>query len=144
MGFTSYFGKIDGWITDYELRFLYCNAIMNKTIAEGGILEVGCWQGLSTSALAQADPVTVIDTFEGSLDEPVMRDILKDKPKDWIYDRFISNMTAAGLLGMIDVRRGTSGRVLPELISGGRKFRLIFVDGSHQYGDVKNDFEMSK
>ena len=143
MSFRSYTGKIDGWTSESELRYLYCQAILTQGVVEGEVLEVGTWLGLSTSALAQADKLVAIDTFKGS-NEPAHHKILADKPERWIYDTFISNMKMAGVLDNIEVLEGTSDDCLSLLVAHNRKFRLIFVDGSHEYVDVKKDFQLCK
>lgn len=145
--FTSYHGRIDGWVSEWELYFLYSNASLFYNY--GGILEIGSWQGLSTSALMQVGcPLDCVDTWEGSTDmgqgmqELVMRTL--DKP---LFDVWAENVamvadeTGAPLPTPHQMR---SEEFLEKAVANETKYRLIFVDGDHKYETARNDFEQCR
>lgn len=117
---------IRGWMWEWELRYLYGLAVrLGAKGIEGDLLEVGSYKGLSASALGQAGKLTCVDTFGGGEDL---------RPYD-SRDDFDKAMETMGLSP--EVIPGRSQDVLPTLL--GRKFRLIFIDGSHEYENVKVD-----
>lgn len=144
--YKSYLGRIEGWMTDYELRYLYISAILSKAFSDAPLLEIGSWQGLSASALVQADDVYCIDTFEGS-NEDKHKEYLKDKPKGFLYDKFDSNLrTVEKELNLTTEHISYVGRsedALKKMAAEGKSFRLVLVDGSHEYQDVRKDIELS-
>jgi hypothetical protein len=117
-------------------------------------LEIGCWEGLSTTwfvknFLDTNGSITVIDTFGGG-DEHRNRMLghLKQNEKDKIfnkvYDDFISNINEViGENQKYEVLKNTSYNALAELIVRSEKFDFIYVDGSHEAGDVLIDAVMS-
>lgn len=117
---------IHGWMWEWELRYLYSTA---KHLAESGIegdlLEVGSYKGLSASALGQAGNLTCVDTFQGGED-------LRPYDSRPDFDAAMKTMDLSP-----EVIAGRSQDVLPTLL--GRKFRLVFIDGSHEYENVKVD-----
>ena len=135
MSYTSYHGKIDGWMSDYELRWLYAQAVITEGFVKGDLLEVGCYKGLSTSALAQAGHVTVIDTFKGSREHTPEE--VKDMRKIFEDNMLLARVNLNGLL----VIEESSHTALKNLK---RKYRLILVDASHEYEDVVQDLKDCK
>lgn len=98
----------------------------------GDILEVGSFKGLSTSVLATVGPhVTCIDPFLGG----------EDLPDHDSYAEFEQNMKACGVWDRLTVYRARSGDVLPGLI---REYRLVLIDGSHEYPNVLADLARAK
>lgn len=105
----------------------------------GDVLEVGCWKGLSTSALAQraCKRITVVDIFQKS---PEYEQYWNED----VYNKFKSNMESIGAWEKLEVLRGQSGEMLPKLIAQNRKFDFILVDASHKYEDVRRDVDAAK
>jgi predicted O-methyltransferase YrrM len=127
--------NIPGWTLPLELRFLYDEAVRTSNAGvEGALLEVGCWLGRSTYVLAQAGHVDVVDTFTGSFEiEP------KDRVKDQL-GVFSANMTRLGVGRRTRAFRGQSWFWLQRLDG---PYRLIFIDGGHDYPTVRSDLELS-
>ncbi len=119
----------DGWMSDQEIAVLAGFAVL----VGGDVLEVGCYRGRSTSALAHAARVTVVDTFRGGGDLPAEDDIRE------MFDR---NLGALRLLDRVEVIAGDSRTVLPALKVDGRRFALALVDGDHTMeaclADIRN------
>lgn len=95
----------------------------------GHVLEIGCWKGLSTSALTLGPaPVICVDPFTGTA---------RDRRTDMsAYEDFVSNMTSIGRMWKVVLLVGRSRDVLPMLRT---RLRLALVDGSHEYEDVVDD-----
>ena len=148
MAFKSFHGRIDGWVSEWELYFLYTNATLFYNY--GGILEIGSWQGLSTSALMQVGcPLDCVDTFEGSTDmgqgmqDLVMRSL--GRPLRQVFDENVQ-MVLEECQGAATptVHQMRSEEFLDKAVANETKYRLIFVDGDHHYETARNDFEQCR
>ena len=131
---------IEGWLSDEGIENLYKYSLK---IPVPIIVEIGSWKGKSTSCLAYAVKerkkglVYAIDTWEGSLEH---QETLKNYTINQLYNEFIENMTSLDLLDYIYPIKMDSieaSRNWP--IS--RQIGLLYIDGSHDYLSVKNDFE---
>jgi SAM-dependent methyltransferase len=104
------------------------------------LLEIGSFEGLSACYLLWRLPdahLTCIDTFEGSAENAAYGVSVAG-----LEERFDRNVA------LFDARRvdklvGQSGRILPELVADGRRFDLVYVDGSHHALDVLVDASLS-
>lgn len=100
------------------------------------ILEVGCYEGRATCFLIEKCPdasITCVDTWEGAVDLPpeMMRGI---------ESRFDKNVAAVLKGGQSLTKiKAKSTCALPKLLSEGRRFDLIYIDGSHTAPDVLSD-----
>lgn len=120
--------EIPGWMSETELQWL---AEQAKTHYR--IVEIGSHLGRSTRALADNTPGTVyaVDTWYGPPEVSI-----PSWEREKIYDQFLANMN--GLLGVGKVvplrvnHRDIVLNIIPD---------MIFIDGSHQYEDVKRDLE---
>ena len=115
-----------GWMTDVEVATLTGFAFLN--LARGDLLEVGCFKGRTSSALTRAGRLTVVDTFLGSIEHQAE-----------LQGRSFRSEFDANLKGATDLRvlEGNSHLVLPTLPQD--SFRLILLDASHEYEDVRQD-----
>ena len=97
----------------------------------GAVIEVGCWEGRSTIALANAvfpDPVHAVDTWQGSPGE-ISHDLARERD---VYATFAANIAEA-----------TDGNVTPHRM-GWREFlrdwddpiRFVHIDATHTYDEV--------
>ena len=127
--------RIEGWLAILEGLWLYRAAIKVK---KGCIVEIGSWKGKSTVWLARGSQsgtkatVYAIDPHTGSEEH-------KEKGTVWTYDTFLKNITMAGVKDIVVPIVKTS----EEAVKGWDKpIELLFIDGSHEYEDVKLDFEL--
>jgi predicted O-methyltransferase YrrM len=119
--------KIPGWMWGFELDWMYTLA-QNLTCPPYPILNVGCFRGRSCAALAQAGPVTCVDLYEeGDVDT---------------FERHQEALRSVGRYS--DAHRGRSQDILADFFVEGRKFRLAFIDGSHEYDDVREDLRLAR
>lgn len=128
--------KIEGFLTVNEGKLLYDLA---KKVKGGVIVEIGSWKGRSTSCLALGSKagagvkVYAIDPHTGS---PEHQEAFKGNV--WTFDIFNENMKSAGVndvvVPILQIAHEAS-KIFNQKIS------LIFIDGAHEYEDVRKDFE---
>jgi predicted O-methyltransferase YrrM len=130
--------RVDGWMTVEELSWLA------ETAADRSrIVEIGCWKGRSTKALATATPgrVYAVDHWLGSESEragPHKEAI--EAGADSMFDQFCRNLVHEIAAGKVVPIRQDSELVAKTL---GATIRpdFAFIDGSHVYADVRRDIE---
>jgi Methyltransferase domain len=126
--FVDFSGIIEGWVTSYELRYLYATGILDRDLP-GGILEVGCYQGLSTSALMQvADrPIVVVDTFDMT--------IPAGTPHRETFEKNVTMvMNECNLAHFPEVNQRTSTEFFMHHNTWYTdRFRLAFIDADHTF-----------
>lgn len=131
-------GQIEGLLVPGQEKALMVLASALKK--KSTIVEIGSFKGKSTACLAFGSPKTAkvyaIDTFEGN-----KKDFLEGVQfmgKNF-YDEFVENLERVGLFYKIVPLKGFSANI-------GKKWDkpidLLFIDGSHVYEDVKQDFEL--
>jgi len=119
--------KISGWLISDEIMLLHNLA---KDI-DGFVVEIGSWKGKSSVAIASAlneGMLHCIDTFEGS-EEHIEHNIL---------ELFINNIKKYE--DKILYIKGKSKDVVNEFEDN--LIDMLFIDGSHEYEDVKNDLNL--
>jgi predicted O-methyltransferase YrrM len=125
--FTDFTGAIDGWVSPYELRYLYCVATLDGDLP-GGVLEVGCYQGLSTSALMQANNgnVVVVDQFTMATPSGV--------PHREAFEKNVTMvLNECQLEGAPTVLEMPSAQFFSTWAHWHGSFRLAFIDADHSY-----------
>jgi predicted O-methyltransferase YrrM len=122
--------EIPGWMQDNELEWLAEQAGKHSRI-----VEVGCWVGRSTRALADntIGLVYAVDTFLGSEEH---QEFLKDKTPGWILRRFQENLRGCSNVHPII---NTSVMATLAFLLDGQKFDMIFLDARHDYDSVRQD-----
>ena len=100
----------------------------------GAVVEVGCWEGRSTIALANAckpEIVYAVDTWEGSPGE-ISADLAAERD---VYARFRANVGA-----------DTTGNVMPFRMDWrsffrdhARPIRFLHIDAEHTYCEVSDN-----
>lgn len=130
--------SVQGWLVVGQEKFLFDKV---KSLPDGAkILEVGSFVGRSTSAMAFAcvgtnKRIFSIDTFVGMVDGGTK------VQGNTFFDRWKSNITRLGLSQYITPLQGFSNELLANW-GEESKFDFAFIDGSHHYADVLNDFEL--
>ena len=135
--------SIQGWCNVHGGVLLYALAL---NFAPGNvILELGSWKGLSTVWLANAlkdkndgkSLIYAVDTWEGSSEH---KDMLKNYEKDSLFKEFLNNILTAGVSDFVIPLRGDTVSI-SRLWPIEREIGLLHIDASHEYDNVKRDFE---
>lgn len=105
----------------------------------GDIIEVGCWEGRSTVALANAvhpETVHAVDTWEGSPGE-ISADLAADRD---VHAQFLANvaeLTAGNVeahrMGWRDFFAGQT-----------RPVKFLHIDAEHTYTEVRDNIEAAR
>ena len=131
-GMTDPFGE--AWFPPASQKAL--GDLYDRTAGlEGDVVEVGCWTGRSTVALANAcypSVVHAVDTWNGSPGE-ISHDLAAERD---VFSEFLSN-----------IGRFTTGNVVPHVM-GWREYlptsgpiRFLHIDAEHSYVEVKDNIE---
>lgn len=119
--------EIPGWLAAEEAELLYSLA---KNCAKGEIVEIGSWKGKSTVFLAKGSlagnslKIQAIDPHKGYDGKSTLKE-------------FKNNIKTAGVSGIVVPVVKTSEEAAK---SFNKPVEFIFIDGSHEYDDVKKDF----
>jgi len=131
------FSHFEGLISENESMLLY-NLAKNCTGNKGIIVEIGSWKGKSTICLAKGSKVAnkvkiyAIDPHKDTLTH-------KANETPSTYEEFKKNLQAAEVDEIVNPICSTSqeaARIFDEPVE------LLFIDGDHEYGMVKLDFEL--
>ena len=123
--------EIEGWLSLEVAELLAKLAVHSKVI-----VEVGSWKGKSTITMALANPkarIFAIDPFTGSQEHEFLEGGKVDT-----YQEFQNNCRTFKVEKNIKPLRMTSEQAIQFLKE---PIDMLFIDGSHEYDDVKNDFE---
>jgi MMP 1-O-methyltransferase len=116
---------IPGWLTDEEGEALY--DLAKGCTGKGVIVEIGSWKGKSTTCLGL-----------GSRAGKSVPIFAVDPHADYRFGEFKENIERAGVADLVTPIASKS----QDAVSGfDRPIELLFVDGSHEYDDVKADFD---
>ena len=136
--------EIEGWLFDGEPEFLWS---MASRPSDGHVLEIGTWMGKTTCILAGAcienashTKVICIDPFnmQGTPEQEAYHKKLVGA--SGTFYQFIENAQRLGFIDWIVPIATTSERALPGVPF---HWRMIFIDGAHDYHSVKRDVELS-
>jgi len=122
--------KIQGWMTPMELMWLTEEAAKSESV-----VEIGCWKGRSTYALASActGNVWAVDHWQGGKDEP--EHIRKEAAEKDLFTEFQSNTKDLhNIAPLIGPSREVAGWNCIALDAD-----FIFIDAGHGYDDVVAD-----
>jgi hypothetical protein len=126
------------WTSDKELDYLA--TISSKSDI---VVEIGSFTGRSSKVLASTCKGTLycIDPFK----------VIKEKYKHFEFFRsyptiFYKNLVHEIIRGKVKLLKGFSNEMVNPLKShlGDKKIDLLWLDGSHDYEDVKNDILLYK
>ena len=130
--------KIDGWMYEKELEWLYYAASTRRTI-----VEIGSWKGRSTKALADATwgKVYAIDHWKGSDDELMtyQREAALIGP-DKMFAQFSKNLASEiSSKKVIPIRADSveAVKILTSILDA--PVDMVFIDGGHKYETSKHD-----
>lgn len=136
--------SIDGFLTMNEGILLYLLAKYEQKA--GRVVEIGSFKGRSTYWLAVAarecndNKVIAVDHHLGNKEHHDANSKYSvGFPKEGTYKQFVSNMQRFELdnwVASLKMNSSDAARLVNEPI------RLLFIDGSHSYLDVRADFEM--
>ena len=127
--------SVRGYMYEEELYWLFHAAWITKLQGvKGELLEIGSFEGLSACALAQAGHLTCVDNWDY---------VLGTVDSRHSFDAFTENMRMMRLDKKVKPILGDSRQKLPELAATGVKFRLIFVDGAHDFETAASDIKWS-
>jgi predicted O-methyltransferase YrrM len=124
---------VPGWLTVNEGYWL--SRLARAVPAGGLIVEVGCWKGRSTVALAtgmRQARLVVVDHFQGSDEEEHRHD--PDLPR--LREVFEANLRRAGVRERVEIVQAFS------LVAARRwdePINLLFLDAAHDYESVRDD-----
>lgn len=124
---------VQGWLSDDEGAFLFLSA--KEWPCSGEIVEIGSWKGRSTIWLAKGSKagkrgkVHAIDPHVGSY----------ENRNENTYRDFIRNLKKAGVTGHVVPM---VARAEDAAKKWSKPIRLLWIDGSHDYEDVKRDFRI--
>jgi predicted O-methyltransferase YrrM len=135
---------IEGQISDWQIERLKEIAALVEGIP-GVIIEIGCWKGKSTAAIANVvhpETLHAVDTWMGNIDEGKVtgkiHPTVKEAQRIDIFKIFQENMATH-----------TQGNVVPhkqdcfEYLAGLEDdVKFCHIDASHDYVSVKHTLEM--
>ena len=116
---------IPGWLTDEEGEALY--DLAKRCTGSGVIVEIGSWKGKSTTCLGL-----------GSRAGKNVRIFAIDPHADYRFGEFKENIQRAGIADLVTPIASKSQDAAGDFHE---PIELLFVDGSHEYDDVKADFD---
>jgi MMP 1-O-methyltransferase len=116
---------VPGWLSDEEGEALY--ELAQACTGKGVIVEIGSWKGKSTICLGL-----------GSRAGNGVRVFAIDPHADYRHGEFKDNIERAGIADLVTPVQGLSQQVAADF---DEPIELLFVDGSHEEDDVREDFE---
>jgi predicted O-methyltransferase YrrM len=128
---------VPGWLTREEGETLYELARFHAPVPT--FVELGAWKGKSTIWLANASR----DRGEGKV---YCVDLWNWTPgrelthEDEVYNEFLANMKLHGVSDLVEPMRGKTVN-LARKWSLKNPIGLLFIDASHRYSAVRQDFE---
>jgi predicted O-methyltransferase YrrM len=116
---------VPGWLSDEEGEALY--ELARACTGQGVIVEIGSWKGKSTICLGL-----------GSRAGNGVRIFAVDPHADYRHGEFRDNIERVGIADLVEPVKGFSQQVADGFEE---PVELLFVDGSHEEDDVREDFE---
>lgn len=126
---------IEGWLNYPVAKLLHEKA--KRVPNELPIVEIGSWKGRSTVLLSKSSSsskVYAIDPHIGSSEHHG----LSEKPID-TFEEFKRNLKSANVLENVKIVRKASRDALDDVPD---KIGMLWIDGSHEYKDVYDDFKL--
>jgi predicted O-methyltransferase YrrM len=133
---------IPGMITPEAGKFLFSLCYMQDL--EGDVVEIGSWQGRSSTFLARAVKESgngnfyAIDHFGGNVGKEEFYAI--NGSLSSLKDNFNDNLSRFGLIDTVNLLDMVNTEACEKI--KGRKIRFLFIDGDHTKDGVKKDIEL--
>ncbi|MDH5740481.1 MAG: class I SAM-dependent methyltransferase, partial [Nitrospira sp.] len=114
---------------------------------QGDVVEIGSWQGYSTSFLARAvaesgnGRMYAIDHFKGNVGKEDFYTVGKSDLSD-LEERFRENMQRLNLAQTVRLLVMSNQDAREELCREAVKIRFLFIDGDHSRDGVQRDVEL--
>ncbi|MFA5882573.1 MAG: class I SAM-dependent methyltransferase [Acidimicrobiia bacterium] len=139
---------IPGWFDDNDARLFSIVAAAQATCGiRGDILEIGAFMGRSAAWLATLveppEQLVISDLFQyaENTKESVAWRTWGASPKP-TRRQFETNLLRFHHR-LPEIYEGPSRALTPERL-GGRRFRIVHIDGAHDYENVRSDLELSR
>lgn len=135
--------SIPGMVPPHSGQILYTLCLMQE--AMGDVVEIGSWQGRSTSFLARAAKDSkngqfyAIDHFRGNSGKEGSYVVDKDDLSD-LKDNFLENIRKVGLEAYVKLL--DMPNVEASLKFSTQQIRFLFIDGDHTADGVSKDIEL--
>ncbi len=135
--------SIPGMISPKSGQLLYTMCYMQELI--GDVVEIGSWQGRSTSFLARAVSSSqngtfyAVDHFQGNLGKENFYIVGNNDLSD-LENNFLSNMERIGLADSVRLLNMTNEQAEKEIRE--INIRFLFIDGDHTREGVEKDIEL--
>jgi predicted O-methyltransferase YrrM len=135
--------SIPGMISPMSGQFLYTMCYMQEL--RGDVVEIGSWQGRSTSFLARAvknsgnGKFYAIDHFKGNVGKEHYYVVGRKDLSD-LESNFMSNMERIGLKDAVSLLNMTNEQAEKQLKD--IKIRFLFIDGDHTKHGVEKDIAL--
>lgn len=114
---------------------------------EGDVVEIGSWQGYSTSFLARAvaesrnGRMYAIDHFKGNVGKENFYAVEKSDLSD-LQENFRANMAHLGLTRWVKLLAMSNQDAAQQLRREAVRARFLFIDGDHSREGVQRDIEL--
>lgn len=135
--------SIPGMVTPHSGQILYTLCLMQEAI--GDVVEIGSWQGRSSSFLARAAADSkngqfyAIDHFRGNLGKEDAYVVGKDDLSD-LKGNFLENIRKVGLESSVELLDLPNADASLRFTS--EQIRFLFIDGDHTAEGVSKDIEL--
>jgi len=133
-------GFQENWYPDEQLPLL-AQAFGIAREQQGSILEIGCWEGKSTVALANAcypETLVAIDSWQGNLTEGADHETVRALEERDVYAAFLANIEQKTQRN-VDVHRKDCFEFLESFDA---PVKFCHVDAAHDYSSVKRTIEL--
>jgi hypothetical protein len=130
----------ENWYNDKQIKILMDTVKKIKTL-NGSIVEIGCWEGKSTIAIANScypDILEAVDTWGGNYDEdPNHPSVLIAKQRN-VFKEFNTNINKL-TKGNVKIFKKDCFEFLESKLE---PIKFCHIDASHDYNSVKRTISM--
>jgi len=137
--------KVQGWLANQAGRTLYQMIIQYSP--NNTIVELGAWKGRSTVWMANGVKdrgdnglLYSVDTWQGTQNEAVHKEMLKNYSDDQLFEEFLANINNAGISEYVKPIRSTTIEAAKNW-SLDKPIGLLLIDADHEYKAARKDFE---